>query len=76
MKNKQLVIIKTDGNIELVMFVDAANIRVTEDAVRKARERYCTEEPIRRETLFDDVLFSILREKGVDYEYIEPYEIP
>lgn len=75
MKNKQLVIIKTDGNIELVMFVDAANISVAEDAVRKAREIYYTEESIQRETLFDDVLFSVLREKGVDYEYIEPYEI-
>lgn len=75
MKNKQLVIIKTDSNIELVMFVDAANISVAEDAVRKAREIYYAEESIQRETLFDDVLFSILKEKGVDYEYIEPYEI-
>lgn len=75
MKNKKLVIVTTDGEIELAILVDATRLSITEYAVQEAKKIYYTDELSQRECLFDDVLFSILREKGVDYEYVEPYEI-
>lgn len=69
---KKLVIVTTDMGIELAMFVDAAKLEPTRQAVSEARKKYhdaCLS------GLFDDVLFGVMEEHGIDFEYVEHEEM-
>lgn len=69
--NKKLVIVTTDMEIELAMFVDIKKLALTRQAIAEARNKYYREECL--EKLFDDTLFETMSKYGIDFEYI-PHE--
>lgn len=69
---KRLVIVTTDTEIELAMFVDASKLEPTEQAISEARKKYYEEEC---GGLFDDILFKTMQEHGIDFEYVEHEEM-
>ncbi len=71
--NKKLVIVTTDMEIELAMFVDATKLTNTREAIAKARNRYYNGEY--HSELFDDVLADTMKEYGIDFEIIEHEEM-
>lgn len=70
---KKLVIVTTDMEIELAMFVDATKLTNTESAVAEARERYYAEE--NHSELFDDVLSDVMNEYDIEFEIVEYEEM-
>lgn len=70
---KELVIVTTDMEIELAMFVDVTKLTDTQEAVKEARERYYTKED--RLGLFDDVLFDVMNEYDIEFEIVKYEEI-
>lgn len=71
--NKKLVIITTDMEIELAMFVDETKLIDTREAVAKARDKYYGEKY--HSELFDDVLSNTMKKYGIDFEIIEHEEM-
>lgn len=71
--NKKLVIVTTDMEIELAMFVDATKIVDTRDVVEEAKEKYYDGEF--HSELFDDVLAELMKEYGIDFEFVEHEEM-
>lgn len=70
---KKLVIITTDMEIELAMFVEATKLKSTREAIKKARNKYYNREY--HLELFDDVLADTMKEYGIDFEIIEHEEM-
>lgn len=70
---KKLVIVTTDMEIELAMFVDANKLANTREAVSIAREKYYEEDC--HSKLFDGVLCDVMKEYGIDFEIIEHEEM-
>ena len=70
---KKLVIITTDMEIELAMFVDATKLTNTREAIAEARDRYYSEEC--HSELFDDVLSDVMNEYGIEFEIVEHEEM-
>lgn len=70
---KKLIIVTTDMEIELAMFVDETKLTNTREAITKARNKYYNEEC--HSELFDDVLSDIMKEYGIDFEIVEHEEI-
>ena len=70
---KKLVIVTTDMEIELAMFVDATKIVDTRDVVEEAKEKYYDGEF--HSKLFDDVLATLMKEYGIDFEIVEHEEM-
>jgi len=71
--NKKLVIVTTDMEIELAMFVDATKLTDTKEAIEKSRNRYYDGKY--HSELFDDVLSDTMKEYGIDFEIIEHEEM-
>lgn len=74
-RNKKLVIVTTDMEIELAMFVDSTKLEPTRQAISEARKEYYEELRQCNEKLFDDVLFKTMRQYGIDFEYVEHEEM-
>lgn len=70
---KKLVIVTTDMEIELAMFVDANKLTNTRKAISDAREKYYEENC--RSELFDDILSEVMKEYGIDFEIVEYEEM-
>ena len=71
--NKKLVIVTTDMEIELAMFVDSTKIVDTRDVIEEARKKYYDGEF--HSELFDDVLAGLMKEYGIDFEFVEHEEM-
>ncbi len=71
--NKKLVIVTTDMEIELAMFVDVTKLVNTRKAVEEAKDKYYDGEY--HSKLFDDVLSDTMKEYGIDFEIIEHEEM-
>ncbi len=71
--NRKLVIVTTDMEIELAMFVDATKLVDTRKAVEEAKDKYYDEEC--HSELFDDVLADTMKEYGINFEIIEHEEM-
>lgn len=70
---KKLVIVTTDMEIELAMFVDATKITNTREAISEAREKYYAEEC--HSELFDDILAGVMDKYGIEFEIVEHEEM-
>lgn len=71
---KKLVIVTTDMEIELAMFVDATKLTNTREAIAEARDRYYYGGE-HRSQLFDDVLAETMNDYGIDFEIVEHEEM-
>jgi hypothetical protein len=71
--NKKLVIVTTDMEIELAMFVDASKLTNTREAIAETREKYYEEDC--HSELFDDVLSDIMQERGIEFEFVDYEEM-
>lgn len=71
--NKKLIIVTTDTEIELAMFVDIKKLEPTRQAIAEARNK-CYEKEC-YEGLFDDMLFEIMQKYGIDFEYVDYEEM-
>lgn len=71
---KKLVIVTTDMEIELAMFVDATKLTNTREAIAEARDRYYYGGE-HRSQLFDDVLSDVMNEYGIVFEIVEHEEM-
>lgn len=72
---KKLVIVTTDMEIELAMFVDATKLTNTREAIAEAREKYYGEVQALHSELFDDVLAETMKEYGIDFEIVDHEEM-
>lgn len=72
--NKRLVIVTTDCEIELALYVNYSSLAKVNEAVAEAKERYYYGNE-KNEREFADVLFNILKRENIDYENIEFFEV-
>lgn len=70
---KKLIIVTTDMEIELAMFVDATKITNTRKAISIAREKYYDEDC--HSGSFEYVLSDIMNEYGIGFEIVEHEEM-
>lgn len=71
--NKKLVIVTTDMEIELAMFVDSTKIVDTRDIIEEVREKYYAEENDFES--FEDAVMETMREYKIDFEILEYEEM-
>lgn len=71
--DKKLVIVTTDMEIELAMFVDATKVTNTRKAVSDARKKYYEENCCSES--FADVLSDIMSEHRIDFEIVQYEEM-
>lgn len=71
---KKLVIVTTDKEIELAMFVDASKLTNARKAIAEARNRYY-DGGEHRSQLFDDVLSDAMNEYDIAFEIVEHEEM-
>lgn len=67
---RKLVIVTTDMEIELAMFVDGTKLTKVRNVVEKAREKYYEEECYSKSESFEAVLSNMLNESCIDFEII------
>lgn len=71
---KKLVIVITDMEIELAMFVDATKLTNAREAIAEARDRYYYGGGYRSQ-LFDDVLSDVMNKYNIEFEIVEHEEM-
>lgn len=71
--DKKLVIITTDMEIELAMFVDAGRLEDTREVVAKAKDRYYGDDC--SQASFEAALCDAMEEHGITFEVVEHEEM-
>jgi hypothetical protein len=71
--NKKLVIVTTDMEIELAMFVDKNKINDVRKAVTEAKDKYYNEQC--HSGGLDEVLSNIMQERGIEFEFVNYKEM-